>query len=148
MNINDYGVLPNTENLPGIPARVTAQHKERYEIVCEHGITHARLKTKEYYTGTEQFPTAGDFVMINYIENGDSRILATLPRRTCFTRREPGPIPREQAIAANFDYVFILQSLNRDFNLKRLYRRLRVDHAQYKLFAQYYFDKEKIIPHY
>ena len=30
-----------------------------------------------------------------------------------------------------------------DFNLQRLYRRLRVDHAQYKLFKQYYFDKEK-----
>ncbi len=40
MNINDYGIVPNRENLPGIPARVTAVHKERYEIVCEHGITH------------------------------------------------------------------------------------------------------------
>ena len=29
-----------------------------------------------------------------------------------------------------------------DFNLKRLYRIARVDHAQYKLFRQYYFDKE------
>ncbi len=39
---------------------------------------------------TEQFPTVGDYVMLDYVENGDSRILATLPRRTCFTRREPG----------------------------------------------------------
>lgn len=30
-----------------------------------------------------------------------------------------------------------------DFNLKRLYRIARVDHAQYKLFRQYWFDKEK-----
>ncbi|MCR5825082.1 MAG: hypothetical protein K6G54_00800 [Oscillospiraceae bacterium] len=30
-----------------------------------------------------------------------------------------------------------------DFNLKRLYRMLRVDHAQYKLFRQYWFNKEK-----
>ena len=124
MNINDYGIVPNTENLPGIPARITAVHKQRYEIVCQHGITHARLKTKEYYIGTEQFPTAGDFVMVEYIENGDSRILATLPRRTCFTRREPGPVPRDQAVAANFDYVFIMQSLNQDFNPKRLERYL------------------------
>lgn len=29
-----------------------------------------------------------------------------------------------------------------DFNLKRLYRIARVDHAQYKLFRQYWFDKE------
>ena len=124
MNINDYGNVPHTENLPGIPARVTAVHKERYEIVCEHGITHARLKTKAYFVDTQDFPTAGDFVMIRYIENGDSQILATLPRKTFFSRREPGPIPRDQAVAANFDYVFIMQSLNMDFNPKRLERYL------------------------
>lgn len=100
MNINDYGIVPNTENLPGIPARVTAQHKERYEIVCQHGITHAKLKTKEYFVDAQDFSTTGDFVMVNYIENGDSQILATLPRRTYFSRREPGPIPRDQAVAA------------------------------------------------
>lgn len=124
MNINDYGIVPNTQNRPGIPARVTAVHKERYEIVCEYGHTHARLKTKEYYAGDEPFPTVGDFIMIRYIENGDSLITATLPRRTFFSRREPGPIPRDQAVAANFDYVFVMQSLNMDFNPKRLERYL------------------------
>ena len=124
MNINDYGMVPNYENLPGIPARVTAVHKERYEVVCQHGITHARLKTKEYFVDTQDFPTTGDFVMVNYIENGDSQIIATLPRRTVFSRREPGPIPRDQAVAANFDFCVILQSLNHDFNPKRLERYL------------------------
>ena len=124
MNIHDYGTAPNTENLPGIPARVTAVHKERYEIVCAHGITHAKLKTKEYYVDVQDFPTTGDFVMVNYIENGDSQILATLPRKTFFSRRDPTPGRGEQAVAANFDYVFIMQSLNQDFNPKRLERYL------------------------
>ena len=124
MNLSDYGIVPNTENMPGIPARIIAVHKERYEIVCEHGITHARLKTKEYYVDSQDFPTAGDFVMIHYIDNGDSQIIATLPRKTYFSRRDPGPIPRDQAVAANFDYVFIMQSLNMNFNPKRLERYL------------------------
>ena len=124
MNLKDYGHVPNTENLPGIPARITAVHKERYEIVCDYGLTHARLKTKEYFVDTQAFPTVGDFVMIHYIENGDSQIITTLPRKTFFSRREPGPIPRDQAVAANFDYVFIMQSLNMDFNPKRLERYL------------------------
>lgn len=124
MNLSDYGYVPNTENFPGLPARVTAVHKERYEIVCAYGVTHARLKTKEYYCGNESFPTVGDFVTINYIPNGDSQIISTLPRKTFFSRREPGPIPRDQAVAANFDYVFIMQSLNMDFNPKRLERYL------------------------
>ena len=33
-------------------------------------------------------------------------------------------MPRDQAVAANFDYVFIMQSLNLDFNPKRLERYL------------------------
>ncbi len=124
LNVYDYGAVPDTSALPGVPARITAQHKDRYEIVCPRGITFARLKAGEYYAGGETFPTVGDYVTVDYIENGDSRILATLPRKTVFTRREPGPVPREQAIAANFDYVFILQSLNENFNLKRLERYL------------------------
>ena len=107
-----------------ITARVTAVHRERYALLCEKGECYGRLKTKEYYKGTELFPTVGDYVTVQYIENGDSQILATLPRKTVFIRREPGPVPREQAVAANFDYVFILQSMNQDFNPKRLERYL------------------------
>ena len=124
MNLQDYGPVPELGQLPGIPARVTAQHKERYEIVCEYGAAYARLKTKEYYWDGDLFPTVGDYVAVQYEADGDSRILATLPRRSCFSRREPGPIPRDQAVAANFDTVFILQSLNQDFSPARLERYL------------------------
>ena len=121
MNLKDYGYIGEQA---GTVARITSVHRDRYGIAGDFGEGYARLKAGEYYTGEEIFPTAGDFVRIDYIENGDSRILATLPRRTVFTRRDPGPIPREQAVAANFDYVFILQSLNHNFNPKRLERYL------------------------
>ncbi|MBQ1409778.1 MAG: ribosome small subunit-dependent GTPase A [Oscillospiraceae bacterium] len=124
MDLKDYGAVPSHNGLPGIPARVSAQHKERYELVTEFGICYARLKTKEYYLNRETFPTVGDYVMVRYLENGDSQILATLPRQSYFSRWEPGPVPREQAVAANFDYVFVLQSLNQNFNLRRMERYL------------------------
>ena len=126
MDLNDYGMVPNTQGREGIPARVTAQHRDRYEIVCRYGHGFARLKTKAYYGGTEAFPTVGDFVMVNYMESGDSQILSTLPRRSWFSRRAAGRVPREQAVAANFDWVFLLQSLNQDFNPKRLERYLTI----------------------
>ena len=124
MTINDYGYRPTDQSLSGIPARVTAVHKERYQIVCDYGVGYARLKTKEYYSEGQIFPTTGDFVAIRYNPDGDSQIVATLPRRSFFSRREAGPAAREQAVAANFDYVFIMQSLNLDFNPKRLERYL------------------------
>ena len=114
--------MNHTEQI--ITARVTAVHRERYRLSCETGEIYARLKTKEYYQDGAEFPTAGDWVTVRYIENGDSLILATQPRKTVFTRRAAGPVPVDQAVAANFDYVFIMQSLNQDFNPNRLERYL------------------------
>jgi len=131
LNLIDYGFIPSLftsldmpqDEVFGLPARVTAVHKERYELVCEYGQTFDRLKTSIYYTdGGESFPTTGDFVLINFNQSGDSQIIRTLPRRTFFSRRNPTRGRGEQAVAANFDYVFIMQSLNNDFNLKRMER--------------------------
>ncbi len=126
MNLKEYGFMPCmiSEETSGVPARVTAVHKERYELVCEHGEIYGRLKTKEYFVGYEEFPTTGDFVLINYNPTGDSLIIHTLPRKTFFSRRDPTPGRGEQVVASNFDYVFIMQSLNQDFNIKRLERYL------------------------
>ncbi len=125
-----YGATPEMKkeigNGKNMLARVTAVHKERYEMVCEAaGDTFGRLKTGNYYGKQELFPTVGDFVEIEYNPCGDSRILRTLQRRSCFCRLDPSSFGNwEQAVAANFDYVFILQSLNADFNVRRLERYL------------------------
>ena len=125
MHLEAYGFDENFyQNYEGMPARVIAVHKERYKLVCECGECYGRLKTKEYYIEAEEFPTAGDFVIINHNPLGDSMIVNTLPRRTFFMRKDPNPNKAEQVVAANFDYVFIMQSLNHDFNLKRLERYL------------------------
>ena len=108
-----------------IPARVTAVHKERYALVCERGECYGKLKSATYFNGAaEEFPTTGDFVLLQYNEQGDSIITHTLPRRSYFARKNPTQGEGEQAVAANFDSVFIMQSLNHDFNPKRLERYL------------------------
>ncbi len=124
LTVYDFGPMPDTAGLPGVPARITAQHKERYEIVTPRGFAYARLKTGAYFAGRELFPTVGDYVTVTVVENGDSQILSTLPRRSFFARRMPGQALKEQAVAANFDFVFILQSMNWNFNLRRLERYL------------------------
>jgi len=127
LNLIDYGFIPTMlpEDANWIPARVTAVHKERYELVCEHGQTFGKLKKSIYYgEGIESFPTTGDFVMIAYNASGDSQIIKTLERKSFFSRRDPTPGRGEQSVAANFDYVFIIASLNYDFNLKRIERYL------------------------
>jgi len=81
MSIQKYGFYPTTisENTAGIPARITAVHRDLFEFVCDTGAGVAHLKSGEYYAGDETFPTTGDFVMLDLQENGESRILQTLP---------------------------------------------------------------------
>ncbi len=126
MNIKDYGFFYGTEILAAgaIPARIIAVHRGRYGIVSEYGEGSAQLKSREYYYEGETFPTVGDFVLIDHNTEGDSRIIKTLERKTFFSRRDPDKGRGEQAIAANFHVVFIIQSLNHDFNPKRLERYL------------------------
>jgi ribosome biogenesis GTPase len=126
-DLTDYGFIPSMrpESADGLAARVTSVQKERYELVCEYGAVYGRLKSGIYYNeGFEEFPTAGDFVLMDYNECGDSRIVKTLARKSFFSRRNPTPGRGEQAVAANFDYVFVMASLNRDFNRRRLERYL------------------------
>ncbi|MCL2013934.1 MAG: ribosome small subunit-dependent GTPase A [Oscillospiraceae bacterium] len=126
IDMKNYGWQPSMlqEDVDGIPARITAVHRERYELVCSHGTIFGKLKTAVYYGQGEDFPTVGDFVFVRYGASGDSLIIKTFPRKSFFSRREPGPIPRDQAVAANFDTVFLMTSLNRDFNVGRLERYL------------------------
>jgi ribosome biogenesis GTPase len=107
---------------------ITAVHRERYEVqVNEEGL-YARLKAGVYFTDhcEEDFPTVGDNVELEYNPLGDCLIVKTLKRKSAFSRKDPDVGMGEQIIAANFDYVFILMSLNYDFNLKRLERYLTV----------------------
>lgn len=103
---------------------VTAVHRDRYEVHVNDDNFFARLKTGVYYSEEreEEFPTVGDNVELAYNPMGDSLIVKTKIRKTKFSRTDPDVGKGEQVMAANFDYVFIMMSLNFDFNLKRLER--------------------------
>lgn len=107
---------------------ITAVHRERYEVRANGEDLYARLKAGIYYTDhcEEEFPTVGDNVELEYNPLGDCLIIKTMERKTAFSRKDPDVGMGEQIVAANFDYVFILMSLNYDFNLKRLERYLTV----------------------
>lgn len=134
MNIKDYGLKENLiKKYEGQTiARIIATHKDRYEIVCNKGQGYAQIKRGCYYDNPNSiYPTTGDFVIIEWNPNGDSMISETLKRESSFSRAASTSdrnhtmhIQHEQLVAANFDYVFIMQSLNNNFNLHRIERYL------------------------
>lgn len=114
-----YGYFGETEFPDGtIAARITATHRERYEAICEFGEVSAFLKRTVVFSDV---PTTGDYVKLRHNPAGESIITELMPRKSFFarTRTWTGEM---QAVAANFDYVFIATSLNHDFNPRRLER--------------------------
>lgn len=135
MSIKDYGfseILIKYDIGDKIPARIIATHRDRYEIVSDKGNGFARIKRGCYYDNPNAvYPTTGDFVLIEWNELGDSMITETLKRQSYFSRVEATADKNhelhkqhEQLVASNFDYVFIMQSLNNNFNLRRIERYL------------------------
>ncbi len=118
-----------------IPARVTEVHREMFKVVSVNGESNARIKGSFFnVTQTAQdFPAVGDFVHLKYNELGDSLIAKVFSRKSKFSRPDysghgAGYVKTilEQVVAANFDYVFILASLNYDFNINRILRYITV----------------------
>ena len=70
-------------------------------------------------------PCVGDWVCVEKPEFDQSGVVhKVFERRTCLRRKAAGDLVEYQMIAANVDFVIIVQSCNYDFNLKRLERYL------------------------
>lgn len=139
IDLTDYGYdeafyAPDglaAERKPGeLPARIVDIRRGRYGAVCAFGEVPAILGGTFLREAESQGgPAVGDFVRLRYNAAGDSAITSLLRRKSKFSRADfsghaVGYVKtiREQVVAANFDYVFVLSSLNRDFNLNRILR--------------------------
>lgn len=100
-------------------ARVIAVHRGLWKVEAEGEEKFLNI------TGTmhknDEFPVVGDWVMLG---EGEDIIEEILPRKTKLSRKEAGSRITEQVLASNIDYVFIVSSLNDDFNIARLERYL------------------------
>lgn len=131
--IEDYGFTEfykkQVENLASedtlIPARIIEVHREQYKIVTEFGENNAKLKGSVFYNNEVNniYPAVGDFVLVKKNPYGDDIIYQVLQRKSKFSRIDSFN-EIEQVVAVNFDYVFIMTSLNHDFNIKRIERYL------------------------
>ncbi len=108
-------------------ARVIAVHKDSYTV--SNGVVDvlAELVGKILYSASSptDYPAVGDWVLANFHdENSFGIIHEVLSRKSLLKRKTPGKKVDFQLIAANIDVAFIVQSLNENFNLRRLERYL------------------------
>ncbi|MGD6993534.1 ribosome small subunit-dependent GTPase A [Sutcliffiella horikoshii] len=107
--------------------RVMLEHKRLYRVETDHGECLAEVAGKYRFEAVtrEDYPAVGDWVVLSERqEEGKATIHALLPRFSKFSRKAAGLTTEEQIVAANVDTVFLVQSLNYDFNPRRLERYL------------------------
>lgn len=131
------GTLMQEDFMGGLVyARITEVHRELFRVISPYGEGRARLKGSFYNNSgiyADDFPATGDFVLMKYNPQGDSQIVSVCRRKSKFSRPDysghaAGYVKTilEQVVAANFDYVFIMASLNYDFNINRILRYISV----------------------
>ena len=121
-----------------IPARVLTEERGLYLVAGAAGEGPAspsgRLRHDAELDPTAAWPTVGDWVALepaadgaDLSDGGHRLIQRVLPRRSSVVRRSPTDrrMPA-QVLAANVDVVFVVTSMNADFNLRRLERYLSV----------------------
>lgn len=135
ISLNKLGYNQTFENFrqqQGLDAfevgRVILEHKERYVVKTEDGEYDGEIIGNLRYTAQSRadFPAVGDWVAISPYDIDKVLIHAIFNRTSTLKRRAVGKQGEAQIIATNIDFAFLVQSVNRDFNLNRLERYLAI----------------------
>jgi len=100
------------------PVRISEQHKNQYHYLSTDGEGILPIQP------SMPALAVGDWVLLD----DEGRFNRMLERQSYFSRKASGSKVHEQSIASNVDTVFIVASLNNDFNLNRIERYLALVH--------------------
>ncbi|MGQ8337880.1 ribosome small subunit-dependent GTPase A [Sunxiuqinia sp. A32] len=108
-----------------LPGRVTVSHKTCYEVISEEGLYTCELTGNMLY-GREHadYPCTGDWVLFQPMDADKGIIHYLIPRQKTLYRLKSGAVSEKQAIASHVDKAFIVQSLDANFNVRRIERHL------------------------
>ncbi len=109
------------------PARVVVEHRDHYLLRAESGELRGQVsgRFRHHQDSPTGFPCVGDWVAVeSRPAEGTATLHAVLPRRTLILRKEAGERTAAQALAANVDTVFLVTSVNQEFNARRMERFL------------------------
>ncbi|MCC8988213.1 MAG: ribosome small subunit-dependent GTPase A [Candidatus Contendobacter sp.] len=112
---------------PDTVARVAAVDRDQLLLVDQIGQFRAKLAGSYLHRHhrSHELPCVGDWVCVEKQSSEDFGVIhALVERRTSLRRKSAGNVIEYQMIAANLDFVVIVQSCHFDFNLKRLERYL------------------------
>ncbi len=104
--------------------RIAAEHRGAYRILTPDAELSAELDGKFRHRAQSRIdlPAVGDFVTYTPLDDAHAVVRSLLPRKSAIVRKVAGNRTDEQVIASNVDTLFIVSSLDGDFNIRRLER--------------------------
>lgn len=104
-------------------ARVVTEYRGAYKVKNVSGEYLAKITGKQMFNALsrEDYPAVGDWVAISEADEERVIIHRILPRRTIIKRKYRGR-NKTQIIATNINVAFIVESVDRDYNLNRFER--------------------------
>lgn len=106
------------------PGRISSVNRNGCKVYMKDGEVRARVSGRLRQDGLH--PVVGDWVAISKDNSSTCTVHAILPRKSKISRKDAGRATAEQVIVANIDIAFIMTSLNRDLNMRRLERYLAI----------------------
>lgn len=108
--------------------RVISEHKERYVVKTTEDEYDAEIIGNLRFSAQKRsdFPAVGDWVAISEYDEEKVLIHSVFPRKTIIERQTVGKQGEKQIIATNVDFAFIVQAVDRDFNINRIERYLTI----------------------
>lgn len=130
INLNTYGWNDHLDQLKLKSAykhlshgRVSVVHRTCYEVVSASGLLQCELTGNMMFGKPEfELPCTGDWVIFQPFDENKGIIVDMLPRKRTLYRRKSGTVADKQAIASYVDKAFIVQSLDDNFNVRRIER--------------------------
>ncbi len=113
-----FDALAGSDPGPNV-GRVANELGDRFEVITDKDRSMVSLAGAL----RDDRPAVGDFVELN---EEHTRIEHVIPRRTALVRQAAGQRTQAQVIAANIDVVFVVTSMNDEFNESRLERYIAV----------------------
>jgi ribosome biogenesis GTPase len=118
-------------------ARVVSENRGSYELINQNGRFLAKITGKQILDACsrEDYPAVGDWVLITELNQEQAVIQKILPRKTIIKRKRGdkdkiGDRAEIQVIGTNIDVAFIVESINRDYNLNRIERYFAITKDQ------------------
>lgn len=108
-------------------ARVSEVNRDSYVVMGIKGEIYAEFAGSAIFSAQSNmdFPAVGDWVCVEYHNEGTFAIIHRIYKRKSFLRRKTaGKKIDFQLMAANIDVALIVQSVGIDFNMRRLERYL------------------------